>query len=1050
MSDDKEPANAKILGLDIGTNSIGWCLVENKKRIIAAGVRIFEAGTMGTTDQIAAGKDEPRNQKRRQARQARRLLWRRVRRINSVFKRLLEWGLLPSCPADDPAARNTLFNALDKELFQKHVPPSDTRAAHLLPYILRRKALDERLEPDALGRAFYHLAQRRGFLSNRKSAPKDDEDLGMVKASIKSLAEEISAAGARTIGEYFATLDPETARIRQRWTSRQMFLDEFERIWTSQAVHHPAILTPARKKTLKKTMFFQRPLKSQKDLIGRCDLERNSPRAPWPLLEAQAFRILQKVNDLRVRGPEPERPLTPAERRKAMEALQSKGDIKFTELKKLLDLPKSHSFNLQEGDEPKLPGNRTVARIGKVIGAKWTDMTAGEMNSLVHDLMSIQDDEAFVRRMQKRWGLEENTARELARTGFEDGHCALSSKAIRKLLPHMADGAPYMEARRIAYPASTKAAVPLAELPPPPRLRNPIVERALTQLRKVVNSILRLHGKPDAICVELARDLKRPRKLRALASKNNRDIQKGREAAAERLVREAGIPEPKRSDIEKALLWEECSGVCPYTGESISFASLFGPAPQFDVEHIIPYSRSLDDSFLNKTLCHAAENRNVKRNQAPTEAYEGGLERWKEILQRVKSFKGRSGAAKLRRFKMDSEEIREAFESFTNRHLQDTRYASVEASRYLGSLFGCREDQEGVDAAGKRRVQVSAGQITALLRSEWGLNGILGDGGEKTRGDHRHHAVDALVMALAEPGAVAALSAAAAGALAAKRRRFAPLTPPWPTLLEDAKSAVAGIQASHAASKKISGALHEETLYSPPKMNGDGATASHVRKGLGGLSKSDLARIVDPAVRAAVMAKVESLGGDPKKAFADSKNHPHLVAKDGRLIPIHKVRLRTTEGTREIGHGQRRRFVMTGANNHLEVFEAKDKKGAPYWDGRVVSLLDAAGRINRKESVVNKVWEDRKFLFTISGGDTFSMKDMDGKEAYFRARSITTAGPKGREYQQISFSPLNDARTKDAIQAAGAWKRMILDPLRRAGLKKVSLDPLGMIRNSNE
>ena len=166
------------------------------------------------------------------------------------------------------------------------------------------------------------------------------------------------------------------------------------------------------------------------------------------------------------------------------------------------------------------------------------------------------------------------TARELSRIGLQDGYCALSSKAISKLLPLMEAGTSFAEAKKKVYPGSSKAREAVDLLPPPPKLRNPIVERALFQVRKLVNAVSHEYGKPSQIRVELARDLKRPRKLRAEISKNNRALEKQRSEAKERIIKAGGIKEPKRADIEKALLWHECGGLCPYTGASISFGSL--------------------------------------------------------------------------------------------------------------------------------------------------------------------------------------------------------------------------------------------------------------------------------------------------------------------------------------------------------------------------------------------------------------------------------------------------------------------------------------------
>jgi len=875
-----------------------------------------------------------------------------------------------------------------------------------------------------------------------------------VKSGIQTLRDAMTASSSRTLGEYFSKLDPEVARIRSRWTAREMFVQEFEKICTAQAPHYPDLLTEAFQKRLRKAIFFQRPLKNQKHLIGKCMLEKNSPRAPWPLLSTQYFRLLQKVNDLRMVRDEGEIGLSDEERARLVGTLQNDGDLTFTKIKTLLGLKRTEHFNLEQGDEKKLPGNRTVSKIRKVLGGRWDELSIDEKQSVVQDLMSIQNNDAFARRTAKRLDIPEDVARELAGVALEDGHCSLSTKAINRLIPLLEQGISYAEARKKLYPASSIAAQPLAYLGRPPLLRNPIVERALTQVRKVVNAVVREFGKPDIVRIELGRDLKRPRALRAKLGKANRALQESREKAKQKILAEAGLASARRPDIEKALLWDECGGICPYTGANISFSALFGPESQFDVEHIIPYSRCLDDSFLNKTLCHAAANRNRKKNMSPFEAFGANIDEWRDIVGRVGNFNGSAAREKLRRFNMTSEEIQERFASFTNRHLQDTRYASLEAGRYLGTLFGCREDQPGVDASGTRRVQVSAGQVTALLRNEWGLNGVLNDGGEKTREDHRHHAVDAIVMTLADPGAVKHLSDAAENAPQAGRRRFAPLKLPWERLVHDSREAVASITASHAPNRKVSGGLHDETLYSPPKKDGEERDCVHVRKSLSPMLKPKAAAkfvetIVDPVVRKAVGNHLERHGGDPKKAFSEASDMPFITTGDGRKVPIRKVRVRVHQRATKLGQGPRTRFVMTGSNSHMEVFETKNPRGEVQWIGRVVSLLDAAGRIRRRVPLVDRKWGDSRFLFTIAGGDCFAMTS-DGKEQLFRVRTITTLRQKGREYPQIAFAPINDARTKDEMKKSKAWKVLMLDPIRKSQCRKITIDPLGRTRRSSE
>jgi len=1059
-----QPAKT-VLGLDLGVASCGWALLSLNARnkpsgILRTGARVFEAGVEGD---VQSGKDSSRAAARRGARLIRRQTERRARRSAKLFRILQEAGMLPDEEAVAGDGRDNIIKTLDKELATGLGLNGKRRTAHLLPYILRAKALDEKLAPHALGRALYHLSQRRGFKSNRKTPPKDDEDQGVVKGGIAELEGKMSAASARTLGEYFAGLDPEEERIRGRYTSRDMYEKEFEAIWTAQVEHHRAVMTDKLKRRVRSAIFHQRPLKSAKHLIGECDLERGERRAPLALLLSQRFRMLQKVNDLEIihgETGEVYRLTNPAhreERERLVRALDTEGDLTFARIRELLNLPsrntkktKKSVFNLEEGGETKLVGNRTAAKLRKVFGGeRWDAMPGEERDAVVDDMRTVREDNVLAIRAMTRWNLKPDAAKALAEVSLEEGYLFLSKKALARLLPELEKGVQYATARRELYPESFEKTAPLDLLPPLARtavgkqVRNPAVFRTLTEMRKVVNSVIREHGKPDVIRVELARDLKRPRKAREEIWKRNRANQRSRDAARAKIVKEAKrwVKEPTRTDILKVQLAEECGWVCPYTGGSISMKSLFGPSPRYDIEHIIPLSRSLDDSYLNKTLCETEENRKVKRNRTPHEVYSGNREKWEAILGRIRAWPGskkkdgkRAAQAKLRRFMLDREGVELAFRGFANRQLTDTAYASKLAREYLGLLYGGM-----ADADGRLRVQVGAGQVTADIRNELCLNGILGDGPRKTRDDHRHHAVDAVAIALTEPGTVKKLSDAAKRARQEKRRRYASMRAPWPDFVDSVRVAVGRIVVSHRVNRKVSGALHEETIYSKPLEDPHGRVYYRARKKLGdNFTMKDVEKIIDPAVRGRVREHLKKHGNDPKKAFSDEKKMPYMKARDGRRIPIRKVRIEKPVKPVAVGSGHRARRVEPGSNHHVEIVEVKDAKGRIKWDGEVVTLLEAARRKRAGEPVVKRDHGEGKcFLFSISKKDCLII-DTDGPRRVYVVDKITPG--------KITITSLNDARLKAHAERFGRSP----DKLRQLNCRKVSVDPIGNVRPAND
>ena len=884
-----------LLGLDLGVSSAGWALVELDDDlpvgIKALGSRIFDPGMDGDFE---FGREESRNKTRREKRQIRRQAERRARRQRRVAGCLMKFGLLPTGRYRSSGERHDYFAALDREIAARWADTIPEEARHrfmnAVPFWLRAAALGGRLDPEELGRAIYHLSQHRGFLSNRKMGNPDEE--GVVKKQISGLAEEM---GDKTLAEFFIERDPTAAdgpRIRGHYTSRQMHLDEFDRIWESQQEHHPQLLTEEARAAIHRAIFYQRKLKSSKSLIGICTYERRDrgcpadlKRAPRALLITQRFRMLQTLNNLRYRGNDDEWTELAAEQREILAAKLDLGDMTWTQARKALGLrakPKQF-FNFEEGGEKKLFGNRTAEQMRGVFGEElWDTLSPEQQDQAVEDVLSYEKSDALEKRGRNHWKLPPEQAQAFAAIRLEPDYGSLSRKAMETLLPYMEQGERYDEAALNVYGELVdKEAHDL--LPPVfdalgDTIRNPTVIRTLTQTRKVVNAIIKQHGKPDRIYIELARDAKRSKKERNKLAKKNKKLRDYRDDARDALRKEELSAQPTGRDVEKYRLWKECEETCPYTGKHISFNALFGPSPQFDVEHIIPYSRSLDNSYLNKTLCDHEVNRTRKRNKAPQEVF--SEEELQTMVQRVKRFTGDPYVveAKLKRFRMSGEELEQYFSDFPSSHLGDTRYASVLARDFCRFLYGD-------DAT---RVRTTKGFITAQLRRIWDLNRLLGEGDNKDRADHRHHAIDALVTALSTPKLVGHVTREAQrlSEEKGKQRWWKDIEGPWEGFLDDARKAIDECVVSVQVDKRVRGALHEESLYGNPRLSEDGKPGNHIRKRLDALSKSEVKAIVDPVVRQKVEEQLHHLGGDPAKVFSNPENHPYFISESGRKIAI--------------------------------------------------------------------------------------------------------------------------------------------------------------------
>lgn len=963
-NDNSAQSNKRILGLDLGTSSVGWCIIETNQggrptAIVDAGVRIFPEGVDRSRGEMSL------NQERRLKRSLRRQTCRRVRRKQKLMHALQRARLLPK-QAD---ALHDLLRNSDGEMN---------------PYALRALALDERLTPHQVGRALYQLGQRRGFKSNRKAGT-DRED-GAVADGIGSLRSDMEQRNSRTLGEHLNTLRIAGERIRNRYTSRAMYEAEFDQIWESQAPHHPKLMTSKARKQIRTAIFDQRPLKLQKNLVGHCQLETERKRAQAATLVAQDFRLWQTINTLKILYQDGTQAwLTDTQRERLGNKLSGQRSMTWTAAKKLIGIIEGDRFNLEEHRKSGLLGNQTAALIISAIGkAAWQELQQESWSSaksperLISNLLSIEIEETLHNRLAHCWEFNETQIEKLSKNALSlpKGYMHLSQKAMRHILPYLqqtgheeARGLSYAEAAAAAgYHHSQPAKRNLHRLPflgtpslqvehdeqstlTARELRNPLVERALHQVRRVVNAIIDTYGKPDLIRVELARDLKLNSRQREDAIKRQRQNEKLNKNAEEHL-REYGIATPSRTDIIKYKLYAECGHVCPYTGQTMNMDSLFGPHPQFDIEHIIPYTRCLDDSFMNKTLCHRDENHR-KGNQTPWELYNTDESRYAEVLQRAKHLP----YPKLKRFGM-----RQLADSadFVSQQLNETRYISRMAKTYLEQL-GCP-------------VQAVKGGTTATLRRAWGLNGLLDPSGEKTRLDHRHHAVDALVTAMTDVRAVQDITRHAQ--MTAGRLRIIDYAPPIADLRDRAQELIDRIIVSHKPLRKVSGPLHDDFLYGATvATNSDPIVKAVIRRKLSNLDKpAALQQIRDPKIRELALQHLENCSGDMKTAFQNASTPFGMHARDGRFIPIRSVRTLITRSIQPIGNSNSLRHVWTRSNHHMEIFAGPEMHGTRSYDWRIVSMLEAMNRLRLSQPVYDQQHENNmQYLMSLHINDMVSI-----------------------------------------------------------------------------
>jgi len=1072
------------LGLDLGTNSIGWCAAKLDAQGRPCG--ILDAGVRILTPNDEAGRDpQSKNSlaaNRRAARSMRRRRDRFQRRQKTLMKALVAAGLMPG----DEAARKDL-EKLD-------------------PYWLRAAALEEPLELHEIGRAIFHLNQRRGFSSNRITDAEDAEGSAM-KQGMANLRATLKAADARTLGEFLARrhardkygnrvdgmgrrigksngnggAKPNADGVRFRPTAdgakvlydlyptRDMIEHELEEIWKAQSRHHSE-LTDGLLRKLKRIIIAQRPLK--KPLVGHCTFRPEEERAPRALPLFQRFRILSEIAALEVERPgRPARKLSMQERDSLASLLMTQAStLKFDKMHKALKLPDDATFNLERGGRKGLDPDKTSAVLAKgpIFGKSWRGLSRLRQTEIVEKLLTEADEDRLVEWLEEDCGLEEGAAVAASKARLPQGHGHIGRSMLSDLIDVMeaesgeaADPETgevysrpltYDEAvgrlglhhsnfntdryARLPYYGSAMARHVISNPGAPEgsqerigRVPNPTVHIALNQMRAVVNALIDAYGLPAEIHIELARELKQNRKQKDDAARRNRENETANERRREELAKlNLAATHGNRLLLR---LYEELPAderVCVYSGTPISREMLFSGI--VDIDHILPRSKTLDDGFANKVLCTREMNR-FKGNRPPAEVWTG--EELQEIAERAR----RLFRNKAWRFAPDAMEKFALGNDFIARHLTDSQHMARLAKDYLGHLYG--DDRN-------RRVFATPGRLTAMLRGMWGLNGLMGDHnraeeGEpiKSRDDHRHHAIDAFVIACTDRGLLQRVATAAGRAETRELDRWS-VKGEFPEPFDGYREALRGRLETLVISHKpdhglpsgakgnahaTSGQLHEETAYGAVKETIAGKTFNLVtRKPIAALSEKEIGQVRDARLREALEeVSYEAKRGEVKLADA--------LDKYGKTHGIGRVRiLKTEKYTTTVRHGNGRyhKTYVPGSNHRIEIYATPDGQ----WHGEGVSVFDANQRDYapawRKEK------PDARLVMRLHKGDMFEADLGEGPQ-YYVVRKLSPSN------NRIEFVPHRYAGRAEV----SAYIRAAYSKLQKAGARPVRVDPIGRV-----
>ena len=822
-----------IIALDAGTNSTGFTLTDENNALIEFGTDIFPMGNDNTDPK----NEKSRNAERRGYRGARRNRFRYHLRRAQLQKILKSLQMLPDFEQVKSAyelykMRN---DALEKQtelvdtgriffLFNKYRGFKSSRIETSKDAEKEKEEGKIKTEINELksrmivhncrtvGQYFFKMFEKSQELHERGQWHNPDEPY--------------DERGLNGEGN-FALAASRGIRREGRHLERALLEDEFDKIWEAQRAFYPAIFTDENFTKIKlHCIFYQRPLKSPKKFIGKCSYEKKKQCAPASSLAFQEFRLLKTLLDIRItdaRDPEVfNKPLDDEQRGTLYLELQQKSKLTFTDAKKLLNLSKTTKFNTDELGKD-LIGNQTRAQIREAVGdAIFDELELSQNLEKLWHTLYMSKDEGWLRQTltdPEKWNFDDETVKKLLRVNLTDGYGNYSTKVLNKIIPELKKGIHERKAlENEGYNVEQNAANrPLKNRISDTKnneLRNPVVEKATMRVARLVNQLIKKHNiDPEklTIRIESTRELKKPKQERQKIRTRNLETEKRRKAYATFLTNygafgaiypesavinkfelwlELGENENELKEfqkfvngtetydlnIEKYRLWLEQGMRCPYTFQTIPLADLM--SADIEIEHIIPYSRSMDNSFINKTLCYAEANRQ-KSNRTAFEYVrdqgEGSLAAFKRHIKTVFD----KSPEKQKRFLQESK--KDDDKSFSPNQLNNTSYIARQIKAKLQEV--------------SRNVQFTTGAATAELRRAWRVNGLLEEviyeeqtgiemwrhfanrnepenqqaiatyrdwlvqfGKGKNRSDHRHHALDALVIGLCSPAIVQQIS----------------------------------------------------------------------------------------------------------------------------------------------------------------------------------------------------------------------------------------------------------------------------------------------------
>lgn len=1077
------------IGLDIGIASVGWAVLENNSedepiRIIDLGVRIFDrAENPKNGDSLA----EPR----RMARTTRRRLRRRKHRLDRIKWLLQQEGLIEIdsfmeryYSGNLPDVYRLRYEALDRKL-------TDEEFAQILIHIAKHRGFKSTRKSETTTKEGGQILKATSA-NQELMLKKNYRTVGEMLYCDVSFKLECPWTES---GYILAVRNrPEDYR---HTILRDMLAEEVKVIFARQREFGNEKATEELEQRYLKIMLDQRSFDmgpgNQPDgtpspyaingfegRVGKCTLEPEEMRAAKATYTAELFVALQKINHLRLVDKNgASRGLSEEEWKILYDLIHKSKDIKYSTVRSKLNIDESYRFNTLNYSL-KTKGTKSVEV--QTENVQIEDLQKADVAKKTEDVFKKTEDTKFIsmtnyHELMKRIGhLTENCSDEEKRDLFDNVATILtlyknddsrteklealglgaedieqlleltpskfqhlSLKAMQKIMPYLKDGIIYNEACEMAgydFKADNtgekskllKGEVVQSVLND---ITNPVVKRSVSQTVKVINAIIQKYGSPQAVNIELAREMAKNFEDRGSLEKEMNDRFNQNEKIKKR-IHELWNKTPTGQDIIKYRLWEEQQGVCLYSGDKIRREDLFEPG--YDIDHILPYSITFDDSLRNKVLVTSQENRQ-KGNSIPYEYFGHDEKRWKEFEARVACYvKDYRKQQKLLKKVLTKEER----DQFKERNLNDTKYITTVVYNLIRQnleLEPYNKPSKGTEV--KRQVMAVNGAITAYLRKRWGLQKLFE---VKNRDIDTHHAVDAVVIACCTNGMIQKITKSAQTrekhyrkdtcfvdeetGIKYEKKYFkknewdeifgVKIPKPWECFIDEldvrtgadpigflkthpevdreieypewmydeSARIIRPIFVSRMPNHKVTGAAHADTIRSPRHYKEEGVVLTKTALTDLKLNKDgEIEGYYNPEsdwlLYNALKLQLKRFGNDAKKAFAEEFHKPKSDGTDGPVVKKVKVQKKLSLGV-EVNDGKG--IAENGSMVRIDVFRENGKYYfVPVYTADVVKKVLPNKAVIGKKTYSNwKVVDDADFIFSLYSRDLIHVKSKKG------------------------------------------------------------------------